>query len=61
MGNATPQRNVITGDGTAVYCGEFRVVVGTVVVPPPPVVIISVGRSPGIVWVEQDRSDDDAG
>ena len=61
MGNATPQREVITGDGTGVSCGALRVVVGTIVVPPAPVVIVSVGRAPGIVWVEQDRSDDDAG
>ena len=61
MGDADPQRDVIMGDGTVVSCGTFRVVVGTVVVLPPPVVIVSVGRSPGIVWVEQDRSDDDAG
>ena len=61
MGDADPLRDVIMGDGTAIYCGEFRVVVGTVVVPPPPVVIVSVGHSPGIVWVEQDRSDEPDG
>ena len=58
MGSADPLRVVITGDGAAVYCGALRVVVGT---EPPPAVPIAVGRSPGTVWAELDRSDDDAG
>jgi len=60
MSNQDSPQEVITGNGDTVYCGALIVVLGTAA-PPQSTVIVYVGRSPGIIWIEQDRSNDDVG